>query len=131
MSIKLIWNDSCSVGNKKLDNQHKRMFDLANSLPEHLGQQLIDRIIMDLYKHTNEHFTLEEQMMQEIGYPKIDEHKELHNDLITKLNNISTQSFNDDQSVFDFKKFIYYWVIDHIINNDRDYFRFARQKQER
>ena len=64
-----------------------------------------------------------------ISIPKIDEHKEFHNDLIMKLNNISIQSFNDDQFVFAFKKLIY-GVIGHIINHDKDYFRFAQRKQD-
>ena len=97
------------------------MFDLVNTLPEQLEPQRINKIIMDLYKHTRLHFDFEEQMMREIGFPNVEEHRELHNGLITKLNDISTHSFDDDQSVADFKKFIYNWVFDHIMNQDKEY----------
>jgi hemerythrin len=129
MSIRFIWDDSYSVDRKDIDNQHKRMFDLANGLPEDLGQRRIMETIMDLYKYTREHFEAEEQMMKEIGYPKIEEHTTLHEELILGLNAMAAKAFDDDQSVFAFKKFIYDWVIDHILNHDRDYFRFAKGQQ--
>jgi len=105
------------------------MFELANSLPEVTDEGDIKGIIMRMFNHTREHFADEENMMKRIGYPKRAEHRKLHEVLITKLSNISTHSFDGDQSVFKFKKFIYDWVIDHIMNHDKDYFRFTQEKR--
>jgi len=129
MPIQFIWNESYSVGNSEIDQQHQSWFDLANSLPEKLDRVLIKHTIMDLFTYTRKHFTAEETMMLEIGYPKLDAHKVLHDDLITKLSEIGLESFQGDQSVFAFKKFIYDWIIDHIMRHDKDYFRFVQQKQ--
>jgi len=68
-------------------------------------------------------------MMQRISYPKFEEHKELHKDLITKLNTISAQSFEDDESVYDFITFVYDWLTHHILNKDMDFIRFAQDKK--
>ncbi|MBU8848050.1 MAG: bacteriohemerythrin [Desulfobacterales bacterium] len=116
------WDDSFSVANEEIDQQHKMLFDLANSIGDDLNQQRIKKNIMDLYKYTREHFAAEEQMMQRISYPKFEEHKELHEDLITKLNTISAQPFEDDESVYD-------WLTHHILNKDMDYMRFAQDKR--
>jgi hemerythrin len=129
MSIKFEWDNSFSVANEEIDNQHKMLFDLANSIGDDLNQQRIKKIIMDLYKYTREHFAAEEQMMKRISYPKFEEHKELHKDLITKLNTISAQPFEDDESVYDFITFMYDWLTHHILNKDMDFMRFAQDKR--
>jgi len=128
MSIRFEWDDSFSVANEEIDQQHKMLFELASSIGDDLNQQRIKRIIMDLYKYTREHFAAEEQMMQRISYPKLEEHKKLHEDLITKLNAISAQSINDDESMSDFITFVYDWLTHHILKKDKDYMRFAQAK---
>ena len=60
--------------------------------------------------------------MKQIGYPKLDEHKELHERLVTKLSDLSTHSFDTDQSVSQFQKFVYDWLVDHIMKHDKEYF---------
>ena len=129
MSIRFEWEDSFSVANEEIDQQHKMLFDLANSIGDDLNQQRAKKIIMDLYKYTREHFAAEEQMMQRISYPKFEEHKELHTDLITKLNTISAQPFDNEESVSDFITFVYDWLTHHILNKDMDYMRFANDKK--
>ena len=129
MSIKFLWDKRYTVGNPSFDEQHKRIFEIANSLPEVVDEELIKNIIWRLFKHVNEHFATEEMMMKDIGYPRLAEHRQLHDELITKLSDISTQSFGSDQSVFQFKKFIYDWIIEHIMNADNGYFRFVQKKR--
>ena len=109
MSIQFTWDKIYSVGNPNLDEQHQRMFELANSLSEMTDEGHIKRTIWRMFKHVHEHFASEENMMKEIDYPQLAEHRELHNDLITKLSNISTHSFDSEQSIFQFRKFIYDW----------------------
>lgn len=129
MSIIFKWDNSFSVANEEIDQQHKMLFDLANSIGDDLNQQQIKKNIIVLYKYTQEHFAAEEQMMQRISYPKFEEHKELHKDLITKLDTISAQPFEDDESVYDFITFVYDWLTHHILNKDMDFMRFAQDKK--
>ena len=129
MSIKFLWDETYTVGNPAFDEQHKRIFEIANSLPEVVDEELIKNIIWRLFKHVNEHFVTEEKMMKDISYPRLAEHRQLHDELITKLSDISTQSFDSDQSIFEFKKFIYDWIIEHIMNADNGYFRFVQEKR--
>ena len=128
MSIQFIWTDDYAVGNPALDEQHQRMFALANSLSEILSVEQIKKSIWHMFKHLNDHFSDEEKMMKEIDYPKLSEHRELHNELITKLSDISSYSFDSDESIFKFKKFIYDWLVEHIMIADKDYFRFLQNK---
>jgi len=129
MSIIFEWDNSFSVANEEIDQQHKMLFNLASSIGDDLNQQRIEQNIVVLYKYTREHFAAEEQMMQKINYPKFEEHKELHKNLITKLNTISAKPFEDDESVYDFITFVYDWLTHHILNKDMDFMRFAQDKR--
>ncbi len=126
MAINFVWEDAYTVGDEEIDGQHQRMFRLANELPEVLDVPLVKRRIMDLYRHTREHFEAEEAMMKRIGYPALEEHRELHIDLVTRLNAVSSGSFESARAVCDFKKFVYDWVLDHIMCRDKEYFRFSQ-----
>jgi hemerythrin len=130
MSVKFIWDKSYSVGCEALDNQHKKMFEIANSLDEGLDNKRIKRIIMDLYKYTREHFSTEEAEMKKMGFPKYDEHIFLHNDLISKLNTTTLQKFDNEEAVRVLKKFLYDWILDHILNHDAEYFKFANTQKK-
>jgi hemerythrin len=128
MKIKFIWKDVYSVGNEEIDHQHMQMFELANGISENIDSKEIHKIIMILYKHIMNHFSSEEEHMKKIGYPKLDEHRELHNDLINNLNDLSKKLSKVSQPVFQLKKFVYDWMIDHIMNHDNQYFEFSRNK---
>ena len=127
MSIQFVWENKYSVGNPIIDKQHKEMFKLGNDLPEVLSAQEIKPIIMGLYKYTREHFSMEEEMMKSIGFPLLAEHKILHEELISKLNEISSLSFETDKAVLSFKKFVYGWLIEHIMYQDIQYFKFSQK----
>jgi hemerythrin len=129
MSIKFVWDESYSVGNEVIDSQHRRLFDLGNEI-QNIQLSEVTKTIMKLYKHTREHFDTEEQHMKVIGYPKLEQHRELHNDLISGLNDLVKKPINTDVGFESFKKFVYDWIIDHILNHDKKYFEFYQEKAQ-
>lgn len=44
-------------------------------------------------------------MMNRIGFPYLAEHKILHDDLITKLSEVSSQALDTDAAIYGFKQF--------------------------
>ncbi|MFQ6607878.1 MAG: bacteriohemerythrin [Fidelibacterota bacterium] len=128
MNKEFMWDEKYSVGNPDIDAQHKSMIELANSLSEDRKDEDNSGIIRRLYKHIREHFEDEENMMAKIGYPKLTEHKEHHKKLITELHKMNIRSFENENFEYNFKEFIYNWVTDHILNHDKDYFRFTQEK---
>ncbi|MCK5680543.1 hemerythrin family protein [bacterium] len=129
MSIQFVWKDKYSVGNSEIDKQHKGLFELGNELPEVSGEQDVKPIIMQLFKYTREHFSAEEEMMNSIGFPYLAGHKKLHDDFITELSEISSQSLDTDKSIYGFKEFVYKWLLGHILTEDNKYFRFAQAQK--
>ena len=82
---------------------------------------------MALFRYVREHFTAEEQMMQKIGFPEAASHRDLH-EKHSLPNSVSsaTHSFQNEEALTEFRQFVYTWVIDHILNQDMKYIRFAQ-----
>ncbi|RJP82911.1 MAG: hypothetical protein C4522_02200 [Desulfobacteraceae bacterium] len=129
MPIQFVWDKSYSVGHALLDSQHQGMFERANALKEDLTEKQVRKIVMELYRYTREHFKEEEKMMQETGYPKRKDHIRLHNELITRLNDVSNQPFDSREAIWVFKKFVYDWLTEHILYQDKDYFQFRQNRK--
>jgi hemerythrin len=129
MPLNFEWDESYSVEDKELDGQHRNLFAFANSLPESMDKVAIQRAILTMVKHARIHFETEERMMAEIGYPGLPAHREMHNQLITSLNEVCEQPLNSEDSAYRFKKLLYDWITDHILHQDMGYVRFVRERR--
>ncbi len=126
MSVQFVWEEKYEVGCAEIDEQHKGIFELASSLSDDMGEMQVKVVIMELYRYTHDHFTSEEMMMKKLKYPELEEHKAYHNDLVVRLNRLSKSIAYQTDDIYTFKKFVYDWLIDHIMHKDMDFFRFVR-----
>jgi hemerythrin len=123
------WLDIYTIDNQAIDNQHKKLFKIAN---EALGyrydknlslatqKQKVKITIHQLIKYMNTHFKEEEKYMESINYNKIDEHKLKHDRFIKILNYIVT----DSKCLIDLENRLVYLLgelfIEHVLNDDID-----------
>ena len=126
MGIEIKWDDSYTVGNKTLDDQHKYLFELTEKLITEFHEKEIKKGVMELYKYTRTHFSLEEELMAKAGFPGLEKHRDLHDSLIDKLNEVATWDFSTQQSVYDFQKFVLNWLFEHIMQQDKQYFDYLK-----
>jgi hemerythrin len=120
------WNDGYSVGIETIDNQHKELFNLVNAfydgISEKLDKQVILKTIIDIEKYTLFHFSTEESMMIQSGYPFIEEHIKEHQAFIETITDFRKRYENDRlQLSLDVSGFIRKWINSHIINTDHLY----------
>ncbi len=125
------WNEKFELGFKKIDDQHKKLVGILNEVIEARNEnkqaEIISKTLDELVKYTQYHFSDEEKFMEEHNYPRIDEHKLLHKELINEVEKI-TRDFNADNiekvdEVFDL---LIHWVLNHILEKDMDYKNFIR-----
>ena len=117
------WTDTLLIGNEEVDQEHKALVDIVNSLHtgarEGLDAEQIRRIFFDLYSYTNTHFLHEEALMRSIGYPDLAAHKKEHEQLIDRLDVLAERAKRGDtfiaESTF---HFLVDWLLDHIGNTD-------------
>lgn len=121
------WNDNYKLGVPKIDEQHRRLFELAEELfvlyKDEFCFDKYDRIIQqigELKDYTIFHFDTEESYMREIGYKKYLSHKVDHDDFIKTVNNIDMNMIDEghDQFIFELLEFVTKWISDHILEKD-------------
>lgn len=122
------WKEEYSVGFSLIDEQHKKLFEIANRAYDLLKNELLidkyDRIaeiISELQDYTVYHFKTEEEYMQSIGYKKFFSQKVAHNDFLEKMKNIDLNKIDDGQNEYllGILDFVGDWLVYHIIKQDK------------
>lgn len=89
---KIPWDDRYSLGIEAIDTQHKQLFALVNRLYDlQENKNTKDELRTILYEFSDymqTHFKEEEEFMLSIGYDKLEEHKQLHKDIINHLTSV-------------------------------------------
>ena len=120
------WSDDISVNNEVIDNQHKRLFELTNNLIRNKNSKTTDRIIgeslNELIHYTQTHFKDEEQILEERKYPKLDEHKKIHNSFLKEVI-LFTKDVMEAKTTVTEKliKYLIDWLLNHTSIDDQDY----------
>lgn len=122
------WKDSYSIGIESIDEQHKRLFAIANQAYELLkNEMLLDKydqivsILGELRDYTIYHFRFEEEYMAGIGYKKLLSHKVAHDDFISRIKGIDLDNLDEqqDQYLMEILDFIVQWIEQHILGMDK------------
>lgn len=119
------WKSSYKLGNKQIDDDHKNLFNIAlkalhfESEADKKGH--VRSTIIELNKYMQEHFMREEEFMQSISYPKYEEHKHLHSNIIDQINGLIVRI--PIMTLEEFEKmlltYIDIWLVNHIIHEDQ------------
>ncbi|MBN2165974.1 MAG: hemerythrin family protein [Marinilabiliaceae bacterium] len=123
------WTPALSVKISSIDDQHKKLFDLLNSFYDGLVQKSDAGTILALAKgmkdYTNEHFTAEERLMEQYGYPALDKHKQEHIVFVKKVEDIEKKLLSGSLIIsFEITNFLKDWIKNHIQKTDIQYSSF-------
>lgn len=126
-----LWKDEFNTGNLQVDEEHKMLFGLVNTLQDAIDQQAsastLEGILHELANHTVQHFQTEETLMQHHRYPGFDRHKRRHDDLTTKVVKLIQRFEARDTSVLaDLPQFLTDWLGHHIKGEDQKMIDFFR-----
>lgn len=122
------WKNDYSIGVADIDDQHKKLFEIANRAYSLLKNELItdkyDQIAVifaELLDYTEYHFGFEENHMKSIGYKKFLSHKVIHDDFVERVKNIDLKQVDEDQDKYlmDLLDFVANWISDHILVQDK------------
>lgn len=122
------WKDDYRIGVAAIDEQHQKLFEIANRAYQLLKNGLLldkyDHIIAifeELRDYTVYHFNSEEEYMASIKYKKLLSHKVYHDDFIEKVNGIDFDQVdeNQDKHLMDVLDFVASWIEEHILGHDK------------
>lgn len=128
------WNESLSVNIAELDDQHRELMRLYNTLheslvhdpPEKTSRTKIATLdaLMDFVLH---HFAAEERYLESINYPDLEGHKRLHREFSDKIFLLQQDiAANKPVLATSLIKFLRNWILEHIASVDRKYAKFAK-----
>lgn len=129
----LIWGPMFEVGVQEIDRQHRTLFDQANILAEAVvqgkGPESLGAIFNELVRYTQTHFTLEEQLMAQHGYPATAEHKAGHQELVRQVSEYRQAFIAGDSAIIDkMLQFFTSWLSRHIMEVDKVLAQHLKQK---
>jgi hemerythrin-like metal-binding protein len=123
------WTEVYSVKVQVLDDQHKRLFSLANELHEFMSmgksREVIIPILNELMAYTREHFAAEEVLMAAFAYPGLVNHRMEHEKLTKRVRDYirDVQAGDMDLSI-ELMDFLQNWLSHHVLETDKKYSQF-------
>ena len=126
------FNRSHETGFPEIDQQHKQLIVLANRLNAAIGSgeeaEIIKRQFDELVLYTQFHFSTEERLMEQYGYPRQTEHKQSHHRLLSEIGHIKARlnhggELTTLQTIKD-------WLLEHIETADKPLGAYLKQHQD-
>jgi len=119
------WSELFETGIIEIDNQHKKLVEIINSLYEGYNSKEnfdLNITINALIKYSEYHFATEEKLFKKSKYPYYEEHIKIHSKFKEKFADLSNSQKASDHDMFiETLTFLKDWLIDHILNTDREY----------
>lgn len=122
------FTDEYLTGIDMIDNEHKRLFEIAervNEMVKHWSQgdafdDIMD-ILNELKDYTEVHFASEEAYMRRINYSGYDAQKRAHDAFISRLQEIDLNLVEEDPRKYmeSLIEFLLGWLINHILHVDK------------
>lgn len=117
------WTADCRLGIDAIDSQHRLLFAIANELMDvdNPAEQRseIKYLLEHLRNYVNEHFSTEESFMKESQYPYLDVHRQLHQQIITEINQAVSSICNLKELVSNLESLMNRWIREHILTEDK------------
>ena len=122
----LTWNSTCRVGVRAMDDQHGILIDTINELQAELlrgcSRETLGAQLNQLLKFTSMHFQGEEQLMEQLGFPGLAEHRAEHQRLLTQIRESSHRvQRSGDVPVCTLLQFLRDWYLEHFEGPDQEY----------
>jgi len=120
------WDEKYSVGIQSIDDQHKELFELLDSLLEAMihgqGSTATAWIILKLDYFASVHFQKEEFFFQRFNYPDAEKHIMEHNYFLEKISSLKYELKSGNANLA-LKLFhlLKDWIERHILIVDKQY----------
>lgn len=130
---KINWDDSFSVGVKKLDEQHRQIIGIINKLIDtttvSVDSELISDTLTEMRQYASDHFETEEHLLTEYKYPDYKSHKEHHIEFRKQAANFSMDTLQYKRAVpAEILRYLKEWWVNHILNTDMKYKAFFNER---
>ncbi|MDR2313283.1 MAG: bacteriohemerythrin [Spirochaetaceae bacterium] len=122
------WSDRYRIGIPLIDEQHKKLIDMTNTLytgcleGDRAARIYFLKTIHDAVDYVRFHFSTEEKLLERIKYPDLAAHKKEHEDFAREIIS-QVQAFQMGKAFVPnvFVRYLRDWVLTHIAVSDKLY----------
>lgn len=109
------WRDGFKINIPQTDEEHRRLFALVKAL----DLSTIDQTLEELLDYVVTHFSNEQALMEQSGYPAFEQHLKLHEEFSAFVGEFlgSSSEWSEDR-VQELRRFLNKWLIGHIMTHD-------------
>lgn len=121
------WSKELETGIASIDEQHKKLFSIANdfyiAMKEGKGREKIKEVVKELLDYSRYHFATEEKYFKKYNYPEFESHKKEHDFFVKKVEEIYNE-LKEGKTIsvtIATYNFLVNWVKNHIMGTDMKY----------
>lgn len=115
------WADNYSVGVPLLDEQHKQLIKMLNSIQAKYDQGIMFDVIMQMFNYAAEHFRSEEALMRKHAFSGLDRQIQEHKMFLRKASEFAGKDLSDPGAYRQMVTFLAEWLVHHILHEDMQY----------
>lgn len=127
------WDSSYSVQVQRFDTEHQRLFHIVNQLYDGMksgrGKDVLQGVLQELVRYTQQHFSGEETVMRQAGYIGLQQQIDEHKRFVARVNDLS-ERFKAGSGALSVELLdvLRDWLVNHIGGMDRQYSAFLNAK---
>lgn len=129
------WKEDLAIGVTEVDDQHKELFlkvnELFNACNGGKGKEYIDDVIKYLQDYVVLHFTSEEKLQKQNGYPQYEAHKAQHEQFIKDFLALKEKIDKNGitgLTIVQLNQVLVDWLINHIRKSDKALGLYLKEK---
>jgi hemerythrin len=132
--MRIRWQTSLAVGHRKIDDDHRHIFELVGRLQQASaaghGAEVIGAIFCDLADYVVQHFGREERLMERSGFPRILEHRKQHDGFLRRLGElVERHEVVEDGLVEETCEFLNDWLVRHVMGSDQELAQYLQHDE--
>ena len=125
---RFIWTEEMSVGDALMDDQHKQIVDLLNTLNDHMTPKDIYHAITSMFHYAETHFRDEEKLLQDVGCPLLNKQQSEHQAFLSKASAFARQNTADFTLHIGLATFLTRWLVNHILTEDMKFKPYLQKR---
>jgi hemerythrin len=122
----LKWSDAYLTGVSQIDDQHQLILRLLVDLADQVRDErdTLGETVEAMASYVDEHFGLEEQLLERCDYPELAAHRALHRTFVRRVLGLQKALRSDDvtgEMVDETVGFLSSWFVEHVTGEDLRY----------
>jgi len=129
----LTWNRVSSVGVRAMDQQHgvlmDTLHDIRQAVLQGAGRERVTRELSRLLEFTRQHFLSEERLLEHMGFPALEHHREAHAKMIEKFERLlENAKHGNGAQMLSAAAAPHEWFVEHVEQLDRNYGEWLNER---